>query len=207
MGIQTLTGIPKSFTAGDTVLFTENFTDFPNDTWTAKLWLNLGSGAPTSTTATVSGSNYLFTLANTYTANLSPAQYEYNIVVTNAGASQTAVAKKGLISVLPNYAVAQTPTFAEAQVALLQTVLAEFNATTRASVSFNGQSFSRASISEYQKQLLYWEARVLQERAKTNALRGTPDNHLVGTRFIPAQGGSYPWTWAPYWPSGGTTGQ
>lgn len=189
MSIQTLTGIPQKFNAGDTVVFTENFADFPVGTWTAKLWLNLGTGTPVSITATTSGNDFLFTISAAASADISPGTYEYSFIVTSG--SQQATPKTGIVSVLPNFATAQTPTYAQQQVSLLQTAIAALNTTTNSSVSFNGQSFSKANLGEYKSALVYWEARVLFEQDKLNTLRGNGNNHLVGVRFTPT-GQSYP---------------
>lgn len=185
MSLPTFAGIPASFNSGDTVLFTEQFADYPNSTWTAKLWLNLNGTAAPVVTATNSGDNFLFTLANTVTAALSPGAYEYSIVTTISTTS-TATPKWGTLSVLPNFATNQTPSFAQAMVTLLQTVLQTFAATDKTSVSFNGQSFSRANIGDYRNQLVFFQAQVIAEKAALDALRGNPTKHLVGTRFAPA---------------------
>ena len=195
MSIPTNTGIPDSFNSGDTVLFTESFADYPNDTWTATLYLNAWNNtAATSVSATNSGTLFLFTLSATVTAAIASGTYEYAIVVSSG--SQKATPKQGVISVLPNFAAAQSLTFAQQQVALLQIAIAALNATTNSSVSFNGQAYSKANLSDYQRQLVYWEARVIFERDKINAQRGNPPNHLIGTRFSPPPGGGQlPWAW------------
>ena len=195
MAIQTLVGIPDKFNVGDTVLFTEQFTDYPVADWTAKLWLNIWSGTPTSITATTSGSSFLFTISNTVSAAIPPGTYEFSIVVTNG--TQTATPKVGTISALPNFAVAQTASFAQAQVARLETALAALTATTNSSVSFNGQSYSKADINTYNSLLTYWKAQVIAEQNRINTLRGKGNQPLVSIRFTPQLGSQWPWSW-PY---------
>lgn len=179
-------GIPFEINAGDTTIFTEQFTCYSPSEWTMTLWLYLlGGNAPTSTAATTSGTSFLVTLTAAATAALPEGQYEYTEQVTNI-ATPTLIytAKQGTVRVLPNYMIAQTATFAQTQVTNLQGALAEFNRTTRRSVNFAGQQFERASIMEYQKQLVFWQAAVVREQAERNRLRGGRDPGRITTQFV-----------------------
>lgn len=181
-------GIPFEINAGDTAIWTECFTCWPNSAWTLKLWLYLlGGDAPFPTTATNSGTNFLLTLSSSVTSALPEGQYEYAEQVTNiADTTQVFTAKQGTLQVLPNYMIAQSPTFAQQQVTLLQSVIAEFNSTTRKSVNFAGQEFERALITDYQKQFVFWTSRVNAEQSARNRLRGGRDPGRITTQFAPA---------------------
>lgn len=180
------TGIPLEINSGDSVQFAEQFTCYTPDAWTMKLWLYLlGGAAPSSTSATTSGTNFLVTLTATYTATLPEGQYEYTEQVTNiADTSIIKTAKQGTIYVLPNYMVAQTPTNAQQMVTLLTAVMQGFATTDRKSVNFAGQQFERASIKEYQEQLIYWQSRVVAEQTARNRLRGGKDPGRITTQFV-----------------------
>lgn len=182
MSLPTLTGIPSQFDIGDTVLFTEQFPDFPVGTWTMTLYLSLNGGTPIGTAATTSGSNFLVTLTSTITTALLPGLYQYAEIVTDG--TQKATPKQGIINILPNFAVAQTPSTAQAMVTLLQAVLAEFAATTRLSVNYAGQSFTRASINEYKDQLVFWMAELNAEKAALARARGGKDQQRITTQFM-----------------------
>ena len=179
-----ISGIPSQFEAGDTVIFTENFTDYDVATYSASLVLNNAAAAPTTVAATVSGTNFLFTISAAVSATYAPGQYTFAVYCTASATRFTA--KSGVINILPNLTATATPSFAQAQVTLLKTVLAEFNATTRQSVNFNGQSFSRASINEYQKQLTYYRAEVIRETAAANAARGVTTGNRIAIQFVPS---------------------
>lgn len=188
-------GIPYEINAGDTVIFEEQFTCYPVSEWTMKLWLYiLGGAAPSNTAATTSGNSFLVTLSATYTATLPEGTYEYNEQVTNiADTTLIYTAKQGTIRVLPNYMVAQTPTNAQAMVTLLEGVMREFAGTTRKSVNFAGQQFERALITDYQKQLVFYQAAVIREQAERNRLRGGRDPGRITTQFV------QPFCTGPYW--------
>ena len=118
------------------------------------------------------------------TAAITAGAYTYAIYATSGATRYTA--KQGTINVLANLSATATPSFAQAQVTRLQTILAEFSATTKQSVSFNGQSFSRAAIKDYQEQLTYWQATVNRETAADNAARGSTTSNRITLSFVPS---------------------
>lgn len=185
--VTTTQGVPVSIEAGNEVHFTVSYAGYPNSAWTAALVLVKGTGTPSSTAATTSGTDFLFTLTSAVTAALGVAgtgEYQYAIYVTSS--SQRTTAETGLITILPNLSVARTPSFSEAQVTLLQTVLASFNATDKRVVDFNGQKFERAGVSEYQKQLVFYQAAVIREQQALKAQRGERTGGRVDAYFPPA---------------------
>lgn len=182
MAVSTLAGTPSTIESGNTVLFTESFADYAVGTWTDSFVLSFNGGTPVATAATTSGLLFLVTLSAAVTAALTPGIYDYAHYVTSA--SERTTAKTGTIQILPNLAVAQTPSFASAQVTLLKVVVAAFNTTDKITVSFNGQSFTRANVGDYQKQLIYWEARVYRENAERDAARGTSTGGRVAIKFV-----------------------
>ena len=187
--VTTTSGIPTSIEAGNEYHFTVNYVAFPVGAWTAVLILARGTGTPVSTAATTSGSNFLFTLTSAVTAALGVAatgEYQFAVYVTSS--SQRATAETGIITILPNLAVAQTPSFAQAQVTLLQTVIAAFSATDKREVDFNGQKFVRAGVNEYQKQLVFYQAAVIREQQARKAQRGEQTSGRVDVQFIPITG-------------------
>lgn len=179
-----LAGIPMQFEAGDTLTFTEAFADYSVATYVATLVLNNRVAAATTITATTSGALFLFALSATVTAAITAGAYTYAIYATSGATRYTA--KQGTINVLANLTATATPSFAQAQVTRLQTILAEFSATTKQSVSFNGQSFSRAAIKDYNEQLTYWQATVNRETAADNAARGSTTSNRITLSFVPS---------------------
>lgn len=201
--MSTQTSIPVKFNVGDTVAFTESFTEYPASAgWTAKLWLSLngGTGTPSSVTASTNadGKSFDFTITQTVSAALAPGEYRYSEIVTNG--TETHTPREGVIYALPNYTTAQTPTAAQAMVTLLMAVMQEFAGTTRTTVSFNGQSFTRASIKEYQEQLTYWQARVLAEQRAVDRLRNGRDPAKIAGQFEAVAGGTCSGSFPSFWP-------
>ena len=190
--VTTTAGVPSSIEAGDEYHFTVNYPSFPVGTWTAVFVMAKGTGTPVSTAATTSGNDFLITLTSAVTAALGVAgtgEYQWAMYVTSS--SQRTTADTGLITVLPNLAVARTPSFSEAQVTLLQGVLASFNATDKMKVDFNGQMFERAHIVDYQKQLVYYQAAVIREQQPLKAQRGEHTGGRIDPFFVPQWTGPY----------------
>lgn len=181
MAITTLSSIPTSLEAGCTVLFTESFTDFLTDDWASFLILALPGETPVRIDATVSDDKFLYTLASARTAGLKAGWYDYAFYVTSG--TERASPKRGRIAILDNLAIAQPPSHAEQMVATLEKALLLLGATTDSSVSFNGQSFTQASIGTYRADIVYWQSRVIKERRDLMALRGSVPSGFIAIGF------------------------
>ncbi len=190
MSIPTLTGIPRQFTAGDTVIFTETFQDYPATDWTAKLWLSLIGGTPFSISASASGSDFLFNIAETTTQAIVAAQYEFSEVVTSNDNTQRRTPKVGVVNILPNFAIAQTPSTAQAQLAAINDAITRLLASGEySSTNFNGQSFSYADLDKLREYKVFLEAQMVNERNVLNVARGGCDPGRIGIQFAPQQSG------------------
>ncbi len=196
MGIQTLNGIPNTFTAGDTTIFTECFADFPATTWALKLYLSINGAASYNLAATTSGTSFLFTIPAS--ATLVPGEYRYSQLATSG--SQAKTAKDGVVFVLPNYATGQTQTTAQAMLAALETAITALSSRQFKSTSFNGQSQTTADLPALFDKRVQLQAEVLREQAKIDRLRGGPDPSRIKTQFAPVFcQPPYPpsWPWNP----------
>lgn len=183
MSFSTTTGIPALFTIGDAATFQILDSDHPASDWTSILYFRDEAGAIKSfARSSVSGDYHVFVLTNANTATLIAGQNFVYLIFSDGTHRQTA--DYGDVTVLADPAAAGTPSFAQAQVTLLKTVIASFNTSSATTVNFNGQSFTRSSLNEYQSQLTLWEARVIQERKKARAARGLPNYRIVSPSFI-----------------------
>lgn len=181
MPLAPTTGAPVRIQAGDTHSFLLGYTDFPVGSYTLTFVITQGTSAPVSTVATTSGSSFLVTLSAAVTANLAAGMAQWVAYASATGIRYQADA--GVLQVLPNLATTLTPTFAQAQLTRLQTVLAEFTGTTKKKVEFQGQMFERAEIASYREDYKFWKAQVLAEQAALNGVLGGPDNGRIAIRF------------------------
>ena len=183
MAVETLDGVPCSFESGNTVIFSEVFTDFPPSAWSATIYLSKNGTVAANVTAAESGETYTFTISAAVTGVLTPGTYDYAIYATETATSQRATAKVGQILVTPNLAATQTPTHAQQMVTALETVLLTFGNSDKITVSFNGQTFTRANIETYRKDFVFWKAQVIQERAQFDQARGNSRQVSYGPTF------------------------
>src|SRR5215471_7933084 len=118
MPVTTLTGAPSTFTQGDTVIFTENFSDFPVARWTLNFVMQQVASAAKTTAATTGGTNFLVTLAATSTRNYAVGEYQFAEYVTETSSSQRTTAKSGVLLVTPD--LTQTQPLSDAATMLAQ---------------------------------------------------------------------------------------
>jgi hypothetical protein len=177
-------GVPLQIEAGNSAAFLLSYGDFPPGSFTLTFIISQGSAAPISITATTSGTKFLVTLSTTVSATLTLGNWSWITYATATGVRHTA--DSGTITVLPNLAAAITPSFAQAQVTRLETVLATFAGTDKREVDFQGQKFVRADIAVYKEQWAFWRAIVVSEQAALARSLGGPDPTRVATVFVPA---------------------
>ncbi len=182
MGLfDTLTGIPSEITQGEAVSWAENLTGYAIGSYSVAYVFNGNTPLDGNQKFTVTGAEtgtitYTFTMPT----SVKPGLYRWEKQITQTAGSLMRVACSGEMVIKPNLATTQTTTFAASQVALIEANLATLSASTNASVSFNGQSFTRANISDLQRHYATWKARVIAEQAALAALSGEPANR----RFV-----------------------
>lgn len=174
-------GIPATFTVGDAISFTVTDVKYPAGTWTAKIVFKEWNGAIQIFNGSASGTDHLFVLTNANTGKLIPGQNLVCLQFSDGTNRQSTDWTE--VEVLADPAKTGSPSFAQQQVSLLQTVIAKLQQGKFQSVNFNGQSFTQASVPEYQKQLTYWEARLIQGRKKERGKRGIRDCSGVSPAF------------------------
>ncbi len=181
---QVLQSIPRCFIAGEVIEWTETEPDYPDPTYSIayRFFGNtpLDGQQQFTITGTGSGANYTFTTANDY----KPGNYGYEKQVTRASDSAMRVIGGGFVLISPNLSTPQTITFAAAQVTLLEGVIAAFSASPDKTVSFNGQSFERDSLKDYQAQLVTYQAQVIREQVQWQALLGINRGNRVAQVFV-----------------------
>lgn len=171
MAFEALSSIPCEFESGNSVTITMPLPDVLPSEGAATLYLSLNGTAVVNFAATESGNDFTFTISAAASAALVPGVYDWAIYFVYTG-TQRISQGTGRVRVTANVAANQTPSFAQAQVTLLETALATLNASANASVSFNGQSYTRATRKELQEQYTFWMSRVIAERRAAARARG-----------------------------------
>lgn len=181
MAIEVLNGVPPLITKGDAISFKVSESDYPAPTWTSIIVFRDSAGAVLPFNGTASGTGHLFTLTSAHTATLVVGKNTVTIAFSDGINRQTVSYCD--VEILPDPAAAAVPTYAQSQVTLLKTAIAAFSTSRNQTVSFNGQSFTRASVKDYRDQLTYWEARVIREQKRASSLRGCHHPGVITPAF------------------------
>lgn len=181
MAIPTLSCLPDSFEAGDTILFSESYGEYPAGTWTATIYFSLNGAAPTNVAATADGTAHLFTLTSAFTAALSPGVNDFAVYAVSG--SQRQRVSSGTVDVTPNLTAAQTASSAVTQLAAANTALTTILTDPNASVSYNGQSYTNASQMQLFQIVQRLKAVVQSERDDLAARRGEAKTRAIRPYF------------------------
>jgi hypothetical protein len=183
-----LTSIPCAITAGEAVIWTETPADYPPASY--NIAYKFAGQTPQdgfqqfSITGSESGSTYTFTFATT----IKPGVYNWEKWVTRSSDSATRSVCKGSIIVRANLGATPTVTDAAAQLALINAAILTLTTTVDSSVSFNGQSFTKADLGRMQEARIRLQAEVYREQQRIAELSGEGNNPVIGTRFLPQPG-------------------
>ncbi len=197
MAVQTGTCAPELIEAGDTYVFTESFTDYPNTGWNTQYLLQIPGSAPYTTNATngTGTNNIVFTLNATNTTNWTPGRYQFAIYATEMSSNQRATAKTGITQVIPNLAATQTPSTAQTMLDNINTAITSLTTGGFQSVSVNNVSYTRYQVTELIALRTRLQAEVIREQQAQEVLRGIDHTGIIGTRFGgPGRiGKNWPW--------------
>jgi hypothetical protein len=184
-------GIPCTLTQGDAVSFTVSDSFHPATGWTSQIVFKNGSNAIKTFNGAVSGELHLFELTSAEMATIFAGLNLVCLVFTDPDGNRQSSDWQE-VNILADPTKTAEKTFAQNQVDLLQTVIGKLNASGFQTVNFNGQSFTRTNISEYQKQLTFYEARVIREQRKADIDRGIRRPRSIAPSFFDAcTSGSY----------------
>lgn len=181
MSLTVATEIPASIERGSAYSFKLAFTDYPTSAWTAALVLGRNGSAPLSFAATISAGMFLWTLTNANTLTITPGWWDFAIHVSDA--TYRVAAQSGRIPVLNNLAVAQTASVAQTMLTALEAAITTLSANVNSSVSFNGQSFTKADIASLMAKRVQLQAEVIREQQTLDALRGTANSSFISVGF------------------------
>lgn len=159
MPVETLSGQPSEFTAGETVRFTFGDSAFPSSDWTASLTLRNGTSILTSPlSASGDGRNFDAVFTATETEALTPGVYQVSAAFTATAGGDKAKRNYAQIRVRPdltNVTVGPARTAYDTARAALTAKL-----SGDASFNFNGQSATSYPLRDLQEMVdrLYIEA-------------------------------------------------
>jgi|Laugrespbdmm15sd_2_1035082.scaffolds.fasta_scaffold57868_2 hypothetical protein len=166
----------ENFIAGDTINFTQHYTDYPSDDYNALFYLNgasllsiSGSASTTSNPDHAEGA-FLFTITANQGAYLKSGTYAYAVRVTSGSINYTA--ESGNITVLPNIALQQSKeSICNRMIELIEKSLLNQLSSGEAaeSISIAGRSISMMNRRDLLVERSFWDR---ERKALINARLG-----------------------------------
>lgn len=152
MPSEVLTQFPSSFVSGDALRVTLADSNYPSTLWTLKVWFQTAT-ATTEFTATA-GPNTSFSLYITSAqsaAALAAGKYRVGLVFTEIAVPNDRATgdTEYDVTVLANPAVARPKTIARQTLEAMETAYLALAKGSNATVSFNGQSFTKRNLKEF----------------------------------------------------------
>lgn len=142
------------------------------------------SGSPLTVSATTNADGVSFDVVLTegMTTVMPLGVTRWGEIFTLTG-GDAAFGDTGNLAVLPGFLPAE-PSIAQQMVSTLEAAILKAGTSGFATVSFNGQTSTRYTLTDARSQLVYWQSRVIAEQQALSALRGQcQDNGAVGVSF------------------------
>lgn len=187
----TLTAIPDAITAGEAQAWAETLSDYPVASY-AVAYKFAGQtpqdGWQTFAIAGAESATALYTF--TFAATVKPGVYQWERQITRSSDSTMRTDAVGTLIVRANLATTPTTTTAQTMLTALEAAITTLSGTVNSSVSFNGQSYSKANLAELLAKRTMLQAEVYREREAIAALSGESSGRRVAVRFAGAGGWS-----------------
>ncbi len=180
--------LPPAIDAGETVVFHVSDTCHTSNLWTGVLWLNNGIAAATSValTANTDGRRFDCTISATVSATLALGPTTAQPLFTNIASSTVKEwGRASQTTVLPSLAATASPSPAQLLLTALNAAILKLSGSANLTVSFNGQTYTRQSITALYDERVRLQAEVIREQQELLRLRGGKVNSgRIETEFI-----------------------
>lgn len=182
MPIPIINYFPAAITAGDSVRVQLGFGDYPAGTWTAALKLNQPGGKVVSVTGSAVSTEFLFEITAAITEKMGVGEWTWAVRV--ASSSDRATAQGGTFTLQPDYAAVTDKTITQRQLDAANDQLLILTGNPDATVSFNGQTFTKANESSLLDVIARLEQKVSKEAATAAGLRGDAPTRSIRPYFV-----------------------
>lgn len=182
MAVDTLHEFPAFFTAGDTLRIEISDGDFPSDEWTLQV---LFSGPSRKTITAAIGDDDTFELVVDAgdSAKLSSGLYDVVFIFTETDGGERKSKTFGKVMVLPDPATVSPKTTARRTLEAMELAYEKLAGGSNLIVNFNGQSFTKKNLKEFQDAIARQRAVVANETADVDLYSGTRAVSGIGVRF------------------------
>ena len=172
--------LPFTFRAGDTLQWTESHPEYPaSNGWQIKYVLHNKNAHPITLESTADGDKHAFSKSAADTAGYDAGQYTYvRLAVKDSGADQQRYTlSTGSVEIQINLGeagTADTRSFNQKMVDLLENVLLELVENGKAEVQINGRRWRKDHLDNYVKQYNEFKKRLDKEKREQQGKKRGP---------------------------------
>jgi hypothetical protein len=180
---------PKTIFKGETAVWkrTDISANYPTASYTLTWSARLESNGSTTFSATVteSGDDYIFTVDNSASVNLTLGDYVWALKITQDSDSETIIYQTGKITVADNYFADTGDTRSHAKIMLdkIESLLEGKADNDVASYSIQGRSLAKLSPQELIDWRSYYKAEYNKEIQRENIKRGEGSGKMIKVKF------------------------
>lgn len=172
--------VPKELIAGDTWQWTRDLGDYPAGTWMATVYFENMDGV-FNVVGIASGTMYSFTIAAATTTGYKPGRYGWRLRVTDG--STTTTVENGIVEVQIDPAKAgktDTRSWARRTLEAIEAFLEGNASTAQQSMTIQGRSIARWSLTE----LTQWRSQLKAEVANEDQAGKAGRGRDIRVRFV-----------------------
>lgn len=153
MPVTILTSFPNSFISGDALRVKIADSRYPSSLWTLKVWFQSPTATQDFSAPAGTSDSYDLFITPTQSSALAAGQYLVGLVYTEIASPNDRRTSdcEFQIRVLANPAVARPKTTARLTLEAMELAFKNLASGSNASVNFNGQSFTKRNLKEFQE--------------------------------------------------------
>lgn len=154
MAVATLTKFPLSIIAGDTLRATISDSRYPSTLWTLSVQFESPTTVLPFAATTGTGISFNLVIAKTATAVIPPGEYNVRYIFTETSSSERQTGDCfQQVQVYQDPTVVFPKTQARQALEAMQAAYLKLSSGANSSVNFNGQSFTRHNMKEFNDQI------------------------------------------------------
>ena len=184
--IETLETLPSRFTAGDTVLFNLDFSDYPASAYDCAIHAVYQQEKKLAEKwrPAKNGDVFEFQLSSSQTAALPQGGWTLEVEISELATGHRKTVSVHALRIEPKPGDVPEPSFAEQMVAALEKYLLDISTNGQESTTVRGQSMSRMTATEATALRDQWKQKVKIEKQRDNAARGGNRSPFTGRAFF-----------------------
>lgn len=169
MAVETLSCLPGSLIAGDTLRFTHGNSKYPSGDWSLKVALVGPVTKAVNAEANDDDDGFTVVVSAEVSAGLLPGSYVVSFIFTEtAGGERSTDPVKYFVTVLGDAAKNPGKSVARRTLEAMEEALLALGSDTNAQVNFNGQSYTSRNLSDLQKAIEHQRGLVgIEDRRQT----------------------------------------